>query len=149
VEVYLNSMRIGKYEFKEDLIYSEEHLWISIKENIARIGVDSFLVDKLKEIINIELTYIDNEVEVLDTLATIFFDSDSLEIESPFSGKIINLNEDLEYDPDLLIDSNYEDGWLVEIELENNNEIKKLLSSRKLLSGEQAEEWFRSEIEKE
>ena len=47
-------MRIGKYEFKEDLIYSEEHLWISIKENIARIGIDSFLVDKLKEIINIE-----------------------------------------------------------------------------------------------
>lgn len=142
-------MRIGKYEFKEDLFYTKQHLWIRIKDNIARIGVDSYLTDKLKEITNVELTYIDNEVEVSDTIATIYFDSDSLEVQSPFSGKIVNLNEDLEYDPDLLIDSNYEDGWLVEIELENNNEIKKLLSSRKLLSGEQAEEWFRSEIEKE
>lgn len=142
-------MRIGKYEFREDLFYTKQHLWISIKGNIARIGIDSYLIDKLEEITNIELTYIDNEVEVSDTVATIYFDSESLEIESPFSGKIVNLNEDIEYDPDLLIDSNYDDGWLVEIELENNNEVKKLIAVEKLLSGEQAEEWFRSEIEKE
>lgn len=142
-------MRIGKYEFREDLFYTKQHLWINVKGNIARIGVDSCLTDKLKEITNVELTYIDNEVEVSDTIATIYFDSDSLEVQSPFSGKIVNLNEDVEYDPDLLIDRNYDNGWLVEIELENNNELKKLLAAEKLLTGEQAEEWFRSEIEKE
>lgn len=136
-------MRIGNYEFREDRFYTKDHLWVSIKGNIAKMGIDSYLLSKLSNITNVELTYIDNEVEPFDSIVSIYLDSDSLEIQSPFSGKIVNLNEDIEYDPDLLLHSNYDNGWLVEIELEDKNEVKKLMS------GEQAEEWFRSEVEKE
>lgn len=136
-------MKIGGYEFRKDRLYTKSHLWVKIDSNNARIGLDSFLAKKLSDITNAELAYIDEEIEEGDIIATIYFDDDSLEIYSPLSGVIINLNENVEYDPDLLLKDNYDEGWLVELALSNKKEVKKLLS------GEEAEEWFKAEIENE
>jgi glycine cleavage system H protein len=140
---FLKRMKIGGYEFRRDRLYTKSHLWVKIYDDKAKIGLDSFLVRNLGDITNAELAYIDEEVEEGDTIATIYFDDDSLEIYSPLSGVIINLNDNVEYDPDLLLKDNYDEGWLVELALSNKKDAKKLLS------GEEAEEWFKAEIEKE
>lgn len=134
-------MRIDGYEFMEDRLYSKNHLWIKIDNNKARIGIDSFLVSKLTGVLNIELTFVDEELEEGDPIATVYTDTnESFEIYSPLSGIVVNINENVEYDPDLIFKDNFNDGWLIELNLSNKYEIKKLLS------GEEAEDWLKEEI---
>jgi glycine cleavage system H protein len=133
-------MKINGYEFKEDLYYSKKHIWIKRNGNKFILGLDDIIMRHLSNITDIELTYIDNELEKDDAMATIYYHGDIKEIFPPFAGKVINVNERLEEEPELLIDDPYGKGWLIEMENVTEEDISRLLI------GDKAEDWFHREV---
>ena len=116
--------------YPENLKYSEEHEWLLKNNGIATIGITSFAVESLGDIVFIELPQVGTEITQFSTFGEVESVKAASEIYSPISGKIIEINEKLETEPELLNNSPFEDGWLIKVEIADNSEFEKLMSAK-------------------
>ncbi|WP_438426591.1 glycine cleavage system protein GcvH [Aquimarina macrocephali] len=123
----------------EELKYSKDHEWIRIENNIAHIGITDFAQGELGDIVYVELESVDeelNEGEVMGSIEAVKTVSD---IFMPISGTVIEVNEELESNPEMVNSDPYTNGWLAKIEISNPNEIDALLNAdgyKKLIGAE-------------
>ena len=116
-------------EIRDDLKYTESHEWIKIKDSIATIGITDHAQTELTDIVFAELPEIGKQVKKGDELCVVESVKSVSEIYAPLSGKIVKINEKLEDAPEIINGKPYDDGWLVEIEIENEDEIESLISA--------------------
>ncbi|WP_028274448.1 glycine cleavage system protein GcvH [Atopococcus tabaci] len=102
---------------KEAFLYTKEHEWIEVKgETVVRIGITDYAVDQLGDIVFVDLPETDSEFIAEEEFATVESVKSTSEIYAPVSGSIQSVNSRLEDEPEVLNESPFEDGWLVEIE---------------------------------
>jgi len=117
-------------DVRDDLLYTKEHEWVSIADDgIATAGITDYAQTSLGDITYVELPMLEGEVEQFEQLASIESVKAASDVYAPLSGKIVEVNADLETDPDLLNKSCYELGWLAKIEISSDEEISKLMSA--------------------
>tara|TARA_B100001250_G_scaffold410529_1_gene437153 strand:- start:2223 stop:2597 length:375 start_codon:yes stop_codon:yes gene_type:complete len=111
----------------EDLKYTKEHEWINIKEGIGVVGVTDFAQTELGDVVFIELPNNGDIFSKDDVFGTIEAVKTVADLYIPVSGKIIEINEKLESNPELINTDPYGSGWIVKVELSEVSEIKSLL----------------------
>ncbi len=116
-------------EVREDLKYTDTHEWLKIEGDKAKVGITDHAQEELTDIVFVELPEVGKEVGKGEELCVVESVKSVSEIYSPISGKITNVNQDLEDSPETVNESPYDDGWLVEIQISNKSEIDGLLSS--------------------
>ncbi len=116
-------------EVRDSLKYTENHEWLKVDDNKAVVGITDHAQSELTDIVFIELPQIGKIVKKGDELCVVESVKSVSEIYAPISGKIIKVNAILEDAPEIVNSSPYDDGWLVEIEIEDKTEINKLLDS--------------------
>ncbi len=116
-------------EVRDSLKYTENHEWLKVDDNKAVVGITDHAQSELTDIVFIELPQIGKIVKKGDELCVVESVKSVSEIFAPISGKIIKVNAKLEDAPEIVNSSPYDDGWLVEIEIEDKTEINKLLDS--------------------
>jgi len=124
----------------EELLYSNEHEWVK-KEggNKVRIGVTSFAQDELGDIVFVELPEIGDKLIAEEPFGSVESVKTVSELYAPVSGTVVEVNEDLENNPELVNESPFEKAWMVVVELSNETELNHLLSAeayKRLLEGE-------------
>ena len=72
---------------------------------------------------------IDDKVSQGETLATIESVKAAADVNSPISGKVLEVNEGLEDIPETINDDPYEKGWLYKIELSNPADMDSLMDA--------------------
>ena len=121
-----------------DLLFTSEHEWISIDDNVATIGITNFAQSELGDIIFIELPNVGDEFESNDVFGTIEAVKTVADLYMPLSGKIIEINPNIEDAPENINNSPYDDGWIVKIDINANADKSELLneeSYKKLING--------------
>lgn len=113
----------------QDLLYSNEHEWIRVEGNVATVGITDFAQSQLGEIVFVELPRVGDTFEQGDEFGTIEAVKAVSELFIPASGKVLEVNAELENSPELVNDDAYGDGWIIRIELSNTDELKNLLSA--------------------
>ena len=116
-------------EVRSNLKYTDNHEWIKLDDKIAKVGITDHAQTELTDIVFVELPEIGKEVKKGEELCVVESVKSVSEIYAPISGKIIKVNAKLEDAPETVNSSPYDDGWLVEIEIEDKTEINKLLDS--------------------
>jgi glycine cleavage system H protein len=119
----------GKFEVKDDLLYTKDHEWTAPKADGFEVGITAYAVDQLGDItlVNIDAKVGDSiaagksfgTIESVKTLSDLF---------SPISGKITKVNSELESKPELVNEDCYGKGWMVVIAPSDPGEKDKLLS---------------------
>lgn len=131
--------------YPEELLYTKSNVWVKINSNdTARIGITDFAQQKLGKILFVDLPDIDTEHDQFDSFIIIESDDVMKEVYAPLSGKVISVNEEIDDDPSIINHEPYEDGWLVEIELSHDEEIKELIDYAEymdLMDSEGFDEW--------
>ncbi|OGX08181.1 MAG: glycine cleavage system protein H [Omnitrophica WOR_2 bacterium GWA2_47_8] len=123
-------------EVIDHYFYTKEHEWVSIEDNVATVGITEYAQSALGDITYIELPAVNEEVEQFEGLASIESVKAASDIYSPLSGKIVDINKDVETDPSLINKSCYEKGWIAKIEISDSEEKSNLMTAkeyRKLL----------------
>ena len=100
-----------------------------IKNKTALIGITDHAQGALTDIVFIELPEVGKTVKKGEELCVVESVKSVSEIYAPVSGKIVKVNQNLEDTPEVVNESPYDDGWLVEIEVENKSEIDGLLDA--------------------
>jgi glycine cleavage system H protein len=117
-------------KFPENLKYSEDHEWVKIDGNIATIGITEFAQSELGDVVFIELPEVDDEINEGEPFGTIEAVKTVSDMLSPLSGKVMEVNESLNDKPETINSDPYGKGWIVKIELSNENEIDELMNSK-------------------
>lgn len=114
----------------KDRKYTNEHEWIFIEEkNVASIGVTSYAVEQLGDIVHIELPEVGESFDAGASFGTIESTKTVSDLYMPVAGKIIEVNDDLVKSLESLQDDPFEEGWLVKVELESEEGIKTLMDA--------------------
>ena len=105
--------------------------WIKVDGNTAIIGISDFAQDQLSDIVYIEFNKEPGEsIEKGQVLAIIESVKAAADVNSPISGKVIEVNESLSDTPEVLNDDPYENGWLFKVELNNPSELDELFDAK-------------------
>lgn len=116
-------------EVRDELKYTQSHEWIKITNSTATIGITDHAQSELTDIVYVDLPEIGKEFSKGDELLVVESVKSVSEIYAPLSGKITKVNQQLEDSPETINTSPYDDGWLVEIEITNKEEIDALLDA--------------------
>ena len=114
----------------ENLKYTSEHEWVEISGNIATIGITDFAQSELGDIIFLEFPNIDENFNDGDVFGTIEAVKTVSDMYMPITGKVIEVNEDLNDTPEQVNEDPYKNGWMVKIELDTNADQSKLLDAK-------------------
>jgi glycine cleavage system H protein len=116
-------------EVREDLKYTKSHEWIKIKDDIAVVGITDHAQAELTDIVFVELPEAGKEVKKGEELCVVESVKSVSEIYAPVNGKIAKVNSKLEDSPEIINESPYDDGWLVELEISDKSEVDSLLDA--------------------
>ena len=111
----------------EELFYTKEHEWAKIEDNIAIVGITDFAQSKLGDIIFIEFPNIGDEFKKDDVFGEIEAVKTVSELYIPLSGKITEINLELEDSPEKVNSDPYGDGWIIKVELSRMHEKSNLM----------------------
>ncbi|MCO4332442.1 glycine cleavage system protein GcvH [Staphylococcus hyicus] len=113
-----------------ELKYSKEHEWVKVEGNVATVGITDFAQNELGDIVFVELPEVDDEVSEGETFGSVESVKTVSELYSPVSGKIVEVNEDLEDEPEAVNESPYEKAWMVKVELSDESELDALMDGQ-------------------
>ena len=118
-------------EIPTELRYTKEHEWVRLEENnkIAFVGISDFAQGELGDIVFVELEPVDSEIEKDDAFGTVEAVKTVSELYMPLSGRLVEINEEIESHPEYVNDDPYGKGWMVKIELSDPSEIDALLTA--------------------
>src|SRR5690625_4708905 len=114
----------------EDLKYSKEHEWVRQEGNKVYIGITDFAQSELGDIVFVELPEEGDEVEANESFGSVESVKTVSELYSPVSGTVVEVNEDLEDNPEYVNDSPYEQAWMIVVEPSDDAELDDLLSDK-------------------
>ncbi len=114
----------------ENLMYTSEHEWVEISGNIATIGITDFAQSELGDIIFLEFPAIDKNFSNGDIFGTIEAVKTVSDMYMPITGKVIEVNEDLNDTPEQVNQDPYKNGWMVKIKLEDGADQSRLLDAK-------------------
>jgi len=113
----------------DDLYYTEDHEWIRVDNGTATVGITDFAQSELGDIVFVELEPEGTELDQHDVFGTIEAVKTVSELYVPASGTITAVNDELEMAPEVVNDDPYGEGWMIEIELEDPDEIDTLMEA--------------------
>ena len=114
----------------KNLMYTSEHEWVEISGNIATIGITDFAQSELGDIIFLEFPAIDKNFSNGDIFGTIEAVKTVSDMYMPLTGKVIEVNEDLNDTPEQVNQDPYKNGWMVKIKLEDGADQSRLLDAK-------------------
>ena len=120
----------------EHLYYTKEHEWAEFKDGKVIIGITDYAQSQLGDVIFLEFPEVGQEFSSGDVFGEVEAVKTVSELYSPLSGKVVELNDELENSPDLVNSDPYGNGWLIKIEPNNPGEKDELmdhLSYKKLV----------------
>ncbi len=118
-------------DFPEDLLYTKTHEWVKKEgEDKVRIGITSYAQSQLGDVVYVELPALDRTVKAGEVCTVVESVKAAYDIYAPVSGKVTEVNNDLENNSQLVNEDPYGKGWFFVIEIEDPQQLKTLLSSK-------------------
>ncbi|GIN89040.1 glycine cleavage system H protein [Siminovitchia terrae] len=112
-----------------ELRYSEEHEWVKEEGEKVRIGITDFAQSELGDIVFVELPEVGDEVTADEPFGSVESVKTVSELYAPISGKVVEVNEDLEDSPEFVNESPYEKAWMIIVEPSDSSELDNLMSA--------------------
>ncbi|AUV83996.1 glycine cleavage system protein H [Salinigranum rubrum] len=121
------------FEVPDDRRYLESHEWITTADPI-RVGITEFAQDELGDVVFVELPETGDTVTADDSFGVVESIKAVSDLYAPVSGEVTAVNEELFDRPELVNESPYDEGWMLELSVEGDEAFDDLLSPRSTAS---------------
>ncbi len=114
----------------DNLKYTASHEWLEKLDNgNYRVGITDHAQSQLGEIVFVELPELDESYGQEDECGVVESVKTASDIYCPVVGTVVAINDGLEESPELINDSPYDDGWIFELEIDDEADLDALLSA--------------------
>ncbi|CAM2989522.1 glycine cleavage system protein GcvH [Acinetobacter celticus] len=112
-----------------DLKYARTHEWVRIEGDLVVTGISDHAQDALGDLVYVEAPEAGTHLTAGEQAGVVESVKTASDIHAPISGTVVEVNTELEDDPDFVNDAPYTKGWIYKIKPDNIADIEKLLSS--------------------
>jgi len=110
-----------------DLYFTEDHEWLSVEGDTARVGITAYAAGQLGDIVFVELPEIGKQIEAGGEAAVVESVKSASELFAPIAGEIVAANTELEDAPETVNEDPTGKGWFFEIKISDKSELGKLM----------------------
>ena len=115
--------------YPRDYLYSREHEWLRVEDDVCVIGITEFAQHELGEVVFVELPEVGQVFDTNDELGTIESVKAVAEVFTPVAGEVVEVNEAVVDDPELLNEDPHVDGWLIKIRFSSADDLKSMMKA--------------------
>jgi glycine cleavage system H protein len=112
-----------------NLKYTKDHEWVRVEGDVAVIGISDFAQQELGDIVYVEIETVGETLEKEEVFGSVEAVKTVSDLFMPLSGEVLELNENLDANPELVNTDPYNDGWMVKVKISDQTEIDDLLDS--------------------
>ncbi|MYD31896.1 MAG: glycine cleavage system protein GcvH [Nitrospira sp. SB0677_bin_15] len=113
----------------EDLRYNKEHEWVRLNGQKVTLGISDFAQDALGDVVFVDLPKVDTEMTANQEIGEVESTKATSSLYSPVSGKIVEVNAELQDHPEYLNQDPYGKGWIAVIKLANPADVEALMTA--------------------
>ena len=115
--------------YPSEYLYSREHEWIRVEDDICVLGITEFAQQELGEVVFVELPEVGQVFDANDELGTIESVKAVAEVYTPVAGEVVEVNDAVVDDPELLNEDPHSEGWLIKIRFSSAADLKSLMNA--------------------
>ena len=115
--------------YPEDNLYSKDHEWILVQDNVGTIGITDYAQHELGDVVYVDLPEVGDTFEANEPFGSVESVKAVSEVFCPVGGEIVEVNSNLEESPELINESPHQKAWMVKIHIANPEELRELLSA--------------------
>jgi len=116
-------------DFPDDLKYSRSHEWVRKDGNEAVVGLTDYAQEELGDIVYVELPEEGEDIEKDSALGVIESVKATEDLYAPVSGKVVEVNSQLDDTPEVVNEDPYGDGWMIRLEMSAPEELNTLMNA--------------------
>ncbi|MFZ5393365.1 glycine cleavage system protein GcvH [Acinetobacter seifertii] len=118
-----------------ELKYARTHEWVKIEGDLVITGITDHAQDELGDLVYVETPEVGSKVTAGEQAGVVESVKTASDIHSPVSGTVVEVNTDLEDDPDFVNEDPYGKGWIYKIKPNNMADVEKLLTNAEYEAG--------------
>lgn len=107
--------------------YTKDHEWVNVNNDVATVGITTYAAEALGELVYVELPEVGTNLAKGDAFAVVESSKSASDVYAPISGEIVEVNSNLDSEPELVNNSTYENGWIIKIKFNNEAELDETL----------------------
>ena len=112
------------------LKFTDQHEWLSIEDDIARVGITGYAQEQLGDVVFVELPDTGTEFKQGDEAAVVESVKAAAEVYAPAAGDIIETNADLGGSPELVNSDPHGAGWFFKMKLSDLSETDAMMDEQ-------------------
>lgn len=115
--------------FPSELRYTKDHEWIKLDGNVATVGITDFAQRELGDIVYVDIDTVGKSLEAEAVFGTVEAVKTVSDLFLPVSGKILEVNPNLNNQPELVNTDPYGEGWMMKLEVSNTADVDSLMTA--------------------
>ncbi|MDO4923496.1 MAG: glycine cleavage system protein GcvH [Peptococcaceae bacterium] len=101
-------------EFREGLLYSEDHEWVLVEGDVALVGITDYAQSELGDLVFVNLPEEGDEMVAGEAFADVESVKAVSDVLSPVDGTVAEINEELLDSPEKINEGAF-DAWFVKV----------------------------------
>ncbi|HIE0668821.1 glycine cleavage system protein GcvH [Acinetobacter nosocomialis] len=118
-----------------ELKYARTHEWVKIEGDLVITGITDHAQDELGDLVYVETPEVGSQVTAGEQAGVVESVKTASDIHAPVSGTVVEVNTNLEDDPDFVNEDPYGKGWIYKIKPNNMADVEKLLTNEEYEAG--------------
>ena len=113
----------------DSLKYTKDHEWVKIEGDTATIGITDFAQSELGDIVYVEIETEGEDIDQGAIFGTVEAVKTVSDLFMPLSGTVLEVNPELEANPELVNEDPYGKGWMIKIQLSDQSQVETLMDN--------------------
>lgn len=113
----------------DGLYYSESHEYVKVEDNFGYVGITDYAQHELGNVVYVDMPDVDDDVTAGEEFGAVESVKAASDLISPVSGKVVEINETLEDEPEL-INKDAFGNWIIKVELSDKGELDSLMDAK-------------------
>ncbi len=119
---------ISELNLPDDVRYSETHEWARLEGDTLRVGISDYAQDQIGDVVFVELPEAGDLFGKGEEFGSVESVKAVSELFMPVGGEILSVNADLEESPEKVNKSPYDEGWMIEVKIDDPTELDRLMT---------------------
>ena len=114
--------------YPDNVRYTREHEWARLENGVVTVGITSYAVEQLGDIVFVELPDVGRQLDDMKPFGVVEAVKTVSDLYAPVTGEVVEVNALVRDRPGLVNQEPFGDGWMVRIKPSRPEDLQKLLS---------------------
>lgn len=111
---------------EKDLLYTESHEFVKIEGDYGYVGITDYAQEQLGNVVYVDMPEVGDDVSAGEEFGAVESVKAASDLISPISGTVVEINENLEEQPELINQDAFE-NWIIKVQLSDKSELEGLM----------------------